>query len=289
MSVDVLTASSNAEFYTSFEENSVFEEYNSEINGSYSKTVKFYPNVYGNSYESFIPNIFAVYMPEQKRFGIFRIKLVSEKFKVENYVVNRHEPFYLDVLDDPYYCSGDSYIVPSIGGNFKISFANAWLCKRVSYTELHATIPVMNVSSTYGQFLYSSLSSHKVFTHNSIKTKVTNYINKFHTTSQMSLLIAHSDSKKIPFDIIVIHNQYTGETDDKYNYIKKVPEYISDVIIKHAIENGETCPITMEPLEKSTTVVTSCFHFFEKSAIETWLNNKSNGSKCPVCKQKCII
>ncbi len=65
-----------------------------------------------------------------------------------------------------------------------------------------------------------------------------------------------------------------------------IPKRIARLVAIDYINNGEECPITMMPLDVDTTAVTSCYHVFEKSALEEWM--KTNTS-CPVCKTECAV
>lgn len=69
----------------------------------------------------------------------------------------------------------------------------------------------------------------------------------------------------------------------------KIQQFLEDetehkdlfAFIDRAIADGATCPITMNRLKKTETVVTACFHLFERGALQEWLH--SNAS-CPVCR-----
>jgi ankyrin repeat protein len=52
------------------------------------------------------------------------------------------------------------------------------------------------------------------------------------------------------------------------------------------INKNELCPITYEPLTIETSSITSCYHAFDKNAIQDWFKTKNN---CPVCREKCEI
>jgi hypothetical protein len=263
------------------DEESVFVNYNSE--NDYVNTVNFYPNIWGNSYESFIPPTFALYFESEKRFVLFKCVRYGVKFKVEHSIVNRPDPFYLKVLKNPYHFEGSAFVIPTIDNkNFTLWFANAWLCKK-NIGELSAVIPVMHVSKFNSYFPYSQTCSHKIYEHISDYEVNKGYVENYSTlTSEFILSIVFS-GKKIPFDVIL------NEDVSVISHIKPIPNFISELVIEKAISNHETCPITLDLIEKETACVTSCFHVFEKESIATWLNDKKNESKCPVCKQQCII
>ena len=64
-----------------------------------------------------------------------------------------------------------------------------------------------------------------------------------------------------------------------------IPKRIANIIAIDFIQKGEDCPITMMPLDISSSKVTSCYHVFDAAAIDEWM--KTNTS-CPVCKTPCI-
>jgi hypothetical protein len=57
-------------------------------------------------------------------------------------------------------------------------------------------------------------------------------------------------------------------------------------LINHAISENMTCPISMNPIDKSTACVTTCQHIFERDSIAHWLADHAN---CPVCRQTTSI
>jgi hypothetical protein len=59
-----------------------------------------------------------------------------------------------------------------------------------------------------------------------------------------------------------------------------IPLFVAEALLKDA-----TCPITMDPVEKGDAAVTSCFHVFQRDAIEQWLVKQNT---CPVCKKACV-
>lgn len=57
-------------------------------------------------------------------------------------------------------------------------------------------------------------------------------------------------------------------------------------LINHAVSENMTCPISMNPIQKSTACVTSCQHIFERDSITRWLSDHRD---CPVCRQRTAI
>ena len=66
--------------------------------------------------------------------------------------------------------------------------------------------------------------------------------------------------------------------------IPPVQKRVADIMIAHAIQSKETCPITMEPIDSASICVSPCYHCFQAEAIRTWLSTEST---CPVCRESC--
>jgi hypothetical protein len=67
----------------------------------------------------------------------------------------------------------------------------------------------------------------------------------------------------------------------------KVQKRIADLVIKDAIQQELSCPITMTPFTPETArCVAPCYHIFDKEAITTWLETKNT---CPECREQCSL
>lgn len=64
-----------------------------------------------------------------------------------------------------------------------------------------------------------------------------------------------------------------------------IPMRVAVAMVEQAVRRGEGCPITTEPLEAATAAVTSCFHCFQRDALQCWLREHDS---CPVCKARCV-
>jgi hypothetical protein len=76
---------------------------------------------------------------------------------------------------------------------------------------------------------------------------------------------------------------------EELNKIKqtKVQKRIADLVVKDAIQQELSCPITMNPLTvQSATCVAPCYHIFDKDAIATWLKTHNT---CPECREQCSL
>lgn len=66
----------------------------------------------------------------------------------------------------------------------------------------------------------------------------------------------------------------------------QIPQRIAWIIAEDACNKGEICPITMDKITPITSAVTSCYHVFEKDALDEWFKNNAS---CPLCKQDAIM
>ena len=66
-----------------------------------------------------------------------------------------------------------------------------------------------------------------------------------------------------------------------------IPAHAVRALLTYAVLQEESCPILDVPIDVDNGAVTSCFHVFEKSAIQQWLDTPTSGQKCPICKQVC--
>lgn len=64
------------------------------------------------------------------------------------------------------------------------------------------------------------------------------------------------------------------------------PAHLVDSVLTAAETEGKTCPITMEPIRRNRSTITSCGHIFQKEAIREWLRNHDT---CPECRQHCSV
>ena len=65
-----------------------------------------------------------------------------------------------------------------------------------------------------------------------------------------------------------------------------IPLFVAEALLDKAEKAEELCAIVMEPLRKGETVATSCFHLFQRDALETW---RTTHDTCPVCKKTCAV
>lgn len=64
-----------------------------------------------------------------------------------------------------------------------------------------------------------------------------------------------------------------------------LPMRIAWILAEYASRQGETCSITLEQISPVTASVTTCFHVFDTTALDTWFQTNTS---CPLCKQKTL-
>jgi hypothetical protein len=69
--------------------------------------------------------------------------------------------------------------------------------------------------------------------------------------------------------------------------IKTIPQHALRALLTQALYEEHSCPIMDVPIDISNGAVTSCFHIFDKTALDRWLKQPGSGQKCPVCNQPC--
>jgi hypothetical protein len=63
-----------------------------------------------------------------------------------------------------------------------------------------------------------------------------------------------------------------------------VPSHIAEAIVRSQIIDHKSCSITMIPFKEiEHVVITSCWHCFDKEALQRWMNENET---CPECRQK---
>ena len=68
---------------------------------------------------------------------------------------------------------------------------------------------------------------------------------------------------------------------------KTIPQFVAQVVAQHFVEQGETCPITCDDVTVDEAAVTSCYHVFNKEAIQMY--RATGNMTCPVCRQHCSV
>lgn len=64
------------------------------------------------------------------------------------------------------------------------------------------------------------------------------------------------------------------------------PKHLVAAVLEKAASEGQTCPITLEPITPATSSITSCGHIFHTSAIKDWIQQHGT---CPECRQTSVL
>lgn len=67
-----------------------------------------------------------------------------------------------------------------------------------------------------------------------------------------------------------------------------IPKRIAWLVAEEAQKQGETCPITLEPITPLTASVTTCFHCFDAEQLNVWLVTRTTTPVCPMCKKEFV-
>jgi hypothetical protein len=62
---------------------------------------------------------------------------------------------------------------------------------------------------------------------------------------------------------------------------QNIPQFVAEIMKRDAISAKASCAISLESLAEVPISITSCFHMFDSSSINKWLQRENS---CPVCK-----
>jgi hypothetical protein len=145
-----------------------------------------------------------------------------------------------------------------------------WLCKRGRH-HLEAVIPILGVSDPAKLPWMGNVGLHREY------ESFANWLR--YQTPFFYRPIIH--------DRILARPATEWEDDAAApNKPEPIPKFVAEALLAKSVASAETCPIVMEPLTAGNTSVTSCFHIFQKDAIEEWLGKNTT---CPVCKKECTL
>ena len=151
---------------------------------------------------------------------------------------------------------------------FCIWYQQAWLCRK-NGMGMSPLLPVMRVTTSICK--YKKYYSIQIYESPAAKI----WVDQYKTIDRWLNRLATQISNPIPYQPISEEPAPSSPS--------TLPSFVRDLLIDHAIQEGSTCSITLEPLTKESAVVTSCFHIFDRTAITEWL---ATHSTCPVCKQE---
>jgi len=65
-----------------------------------------------------------------------------------------------------------------------------------------------------------------------------------------------------------------------------MPQHIVNAYLERLIQAHELCPISLEPLQRETAVLTPCGHGVSRREAERWIQDAHS---CPVCREACSL
>jgi hypothetical protein len=80
-----------------------------------------------------------------------------------------------------------------------------------------------------------------------------------------------------PPNKMIVDELYKAYHDE--DEVRTIPTHVKSRLIEHAVEHGEICPISYEPLTHENTTVTPCGHLFSKESLAM-----TDQSSCPTCR-----
>jgi hypothetical protein len=232
--------------------------------GVYPSPATSTPTLWGHDFKHFLPPVFAVYFEPQERFVLYETNVAEVYHVVRPYKAERTEPFYLHTTGSPATHPLEVYMA-NAQVPFCIWYQQAWLCRKNS-TGMSPLLPVMRLTSSICK--YSKRFSVGIYESPAAKEWVDRYKTIDRWLNRLATQISNPIPHRPPSESRIIHT---------------LPSFVRDLLIDHAIQEGSTCSITLEPFTKESAVVTSCFHIFDRIAITEWLEAHTT---CPVCKQE---
>jgi hypothetical protein len=213
-----------------------------------------------------LPPRFAVWHPSQQDFTI--VDVIRDEypaFILKHAETARTTPFHF--ADAPSEKSVRMITVKKTRArvnpevHIAVWFTGGWLCRKNDINRLQAVIPILGFSNTECTTYKKSVGVHKTNSYLNWEFNQTaiNY-REFVKNALTNLASCYKPSKSV------------------------IPTFVANALLKQAIADHETCPISMDDFQAGSTAITPCFHLFSSEALLTWL--KTNAT-CPVCKTEC--
>lgn len=241
--------------------------------GIYPTPMTSNPSVWGTDYKNFLYPIFAIYYEKHNRFGMFRVRVAESYHIIEPYKTERNIPFYFHATGNPEEPPTEVYIA-NAQFSFCIWFQKAWLCKK-NGTSMSPIFPVIKISNCAKNCNYTKHCSVAIYE----SPAAVEWVDRVKRTDKAVSRIAMRNAAFIPYS-------YAPPKPAATPTIPTLPGYVTSLLLEDAISKKQDCPITMEPITKETSAVTSCYHVFDRDAIASWLVTHTT---CPVCKQTCCL
>lgn len=221
-----------------------------------------------------IPPRFAVWFVKKQEYQIYNVQRTSNHAVIlKNTETERTNAFYFAVQSEGDIYSRTITVYTPRKATYTdvgIWWSGAWLCKKEN-SDLFAVTPIM---------LLSEESESKLSFLGNVGLWKSNAFHRWCERLTPAYLDAMHRNRMI-FTSLVPFQQIT---EDAKTHTNTMPVFVAQLLLKDAIEKETCCPISMEPLQTQKSVVTSCYHIFDRSMFETW---HSSHLSCPLCKQTC--
>lgn len=238
-----------------------------------------FPTVWNGAHRYMMPGLSAVWSDSRKTFQL--VQTVRDRWpllELECVETQRTKPFYFAM--DPRGTDTASRTITVYRPRARIHthidvgiwFTGGWLCKRTG-NQLVPVIPLMGISD-HRVIRFGSTTNPGMFVSQDYLDWQT-----FQTPSYTTHILRNRLPAAVP---------PLDQTKAKSANPVPVPEFVARALLRDAQRaDDQTCPITMEPLVDGSSAVTSCFHVFNREALEEWMARQ--GASCPVCKQTCAV
>ncbi len=223
-----------------------------------------FPDVWRSGHRE-VPSRFAIWFPSKQTYQV----VITNRehyplLEFSNTLTERTDPYYFAKSEPDEASRNISILKPRSRSNPQITvgiwFTGGWLCRKAA-DHLDAVMPIMGVTDISKFSFQGNVGLHT-------------------SPIYYEWLANQSPIHTAP----IIMNRLSNTSNDPTPKKAAIPTFVADALVQSAIAKDETCPISMESYEigKHTTAVTSCYHIFQKSALDTWLERNTC---CPVCKQ----
>jgi hypothetical protein len=114
------------------------------------------------------------------------------------------------------------------------------------------------------------------------------------SSEELAVRAVRRNYQKFPFDSPSVHERFMHlrqlflSQTAASAVVKTVmfPSHIYNMVVQTAINSGECCPVTTEPIRKETAVLTSCGHVFSESGLKSAL---AHSNLCAICRKPCSL
>jgi len=214
-----------------------------------------------------MPPKFAIWFPQHKQFQVYEVS--RDKYPaitLKPTLTNRGAPWYFWSTLEERESRTVSLFKPRARIHTHVDvamwFTGAWLCRKSTQDRLQCVLPVLGISDIREVPYQGSLGIHE---NDFFRDWIPWQTPEFHRMIIQNRVFAPPVVLEAP--------------------PASIPAFVAELLLKDAIAKEHTCPISMEPVKPGETMVTSCYHIFQTSALREWFQEHTT---CPLCKQVCV-